>query len=61
MKSEDVNLIRKTIRWTRQAETAISEAGGTPDFILSLIPEDLLIILIRNDLNLLYLPHAEDD
>jgi len=54
MKTEDVNLVKKTIRWMRQADTAIGEAHGNPKYLINMFPEQLLEHLIRNNIYLTY-------
>lgn len=45
---------KKTILWMRNSYVEILKAGGSPEYILENIPEDLLEVLIRNDLYLVY-------
>lgn len=51
---ERSDLIIKTIRWTAKAATSIQNAGGAVEMILEKFPDDLLVCLVSNSLNLTY-------
>jgi hypothetical protein len=48
----DKEFVLKTMQWFSDAYAAITAAGGSPEYIISQIPEPLLETLIRNNLRL---------
>jgi hypothetical protein len=52
--SDDIWLIRKIEAWYRATYAAAWKAGGNPDLILDRMSTDLIIMMARNDIHLVY-------
>lgn len=48
------NLIRKTAKWVTKSSKEISKAGGNPDTLLSMISDEVIVTLVRNNLYITY-------
>ena len=54
MTEQETEFVRKTMQWYSDAYAAVTAAGGTPEHIISMIPDALLETMIRNNLRLEY-------
>lgn len=58
--NETHKLIQKTIKWTMAAYAEIEKAGGLPESVLRKFDQQLLDIMIRNNIYLVYRPDDRD-
>lgn len=51
---------KKIMKWYTQADVQIRKAGGYPEGVLAMFPENLLETLIRNDIYIVYKENKGD-